>query len=215
MGFADAYGYLSFCLFYGWVQVLPGFDDNLVRANELAEKGVSFDGTSAVARTRLGWIQVWLHQYDQAIANLENAVALAPSNAEAHAQFGQILNYWGDPERALEMFEKAFSIETFVPPLWEFYLGHTHMLLRQYDDALSSLLNTVERAPNFTAGYVLLACAYVELHQLDDAKATIQTALEVTPQFNFAKGARIFSAYRLEEERNRFLDSLRKAGLPE
>ncbi len=39
--FADAYGYLSYCHWWGWLQMLPEFDDNLDRANELAERGVA------------------------------------------------------------------------------------------------------------------------------------------------------------------------------
>ena len=104
--FANAYGYLSFCYFQGFNQLLPGFDDGLDRAHELAEKGEALDGTSAIALTRLGWIQSYLRRYDQAITNLEKALALAPDNAEVYATFGNVLNYWGDPERGLEMLEK-------------------------------------------------------------------------------------------------------------
>ena len=58
----------------------PGFSDGLDRANELAETGVALDGTSAIAVMRLGWSQTWLRRYDQAIENLEKAIALAPNN---------------------------------------------------------------------------------------------------------------------------------------
>ena len=95
--FADAYGYLSYCHFFGWSQVSPDFDDNLDRANELAEEGVALEGTSAIALTRLGWIQAFLRRYDQAVANLEYAIVLAPNNGDVNATFGQVLNYWGKP----------------------------------------------------------------------------------------------------------------------
>ncbi len=51
-----------------------------------------------------------MRRYDQAIANSEKALALAPNNAEVHAMFGAVLNYWGNPERGLEELEKAFSL---------------------------------------------------------------------------------------------------------
>ncbi len=212
--FADAYGYLSFCHFYGWGHMIPGFDDNLEQANEMAERGVALDGTSAIALTRLGWIQTFLRRYDQAIANLEKAIALAPNNAEVYADFGQVLNYWGNPERALEMSDKAFSLETFAPPIWEFYAGLSNLLLRQYDQALTRFNRTVERAQKFAPAYLLLACAYVELDRLDDARKTIKTALEIPPQYTVKEFDRIFP-YRIDEVRNRILDNLRKAGLPE
>ena len=212
--FADAYGYLSYSHLYGWGYLFPGFDDTLDRANELAERGVALDGTSAIALTRLGWIQAFLRRYDQAFASLEKAVALAPNNAEVYASFGQILNWFGNPERGLEMIEKAISLDTFAPPLWEFYAGVSHLLLRQYDEAVSRFLETIQRTPKFLHVYLQLACAYVELDRLDDASDAIKTALEITPQFTLKEVARIFP-YRDGEARNRFLDGLRKAGLPE
>ena len=104
------------------------------RAHELAERGVALDGTSAIVVMRLGWIQTFLRHYDQAVANLEKAIALAPDNAEIYSQFGQVLNFLGNPEKGLQMIEKAFSIETFVPPNWEMHAAHSHLLLRHYDE---------------------------------------------------------------------------------
>ncbi len=112
------------------------------------------------------------------------------------------------------MMEKAFSIDAFPPPLWEFHAGNTHLLLRQYDEALVSLNRMVERAPKFVPAYVYLAWAYVEQDRLDDANDAIKTLLEIAPKYTLKELARIYS-YRLDEHRNRFLDNLRKTGLPE
>ena len=212
--FADAYGYLSYCHIWGWAVMLPGFDDPLERANELAEKGVALDGASAIALSRLSWIQIFLRRHDQAIANLEKAIALAPNNADVNATFGQVLNYCGNPERALKMMEKAFSIEMFVPPNWEYQVGCSHLLLRRYDEALVRFNRAIERAPKFAPAYLHLAWACVELDRLDDANDAIKAVLEIVPQYTLIEVARIFP-YRIDEDRNRYLDNLRKAGLPE
>ncbi len=110
--------------------------------------------------------------------------------------------------------EKAFSIDTVVPPSWEFQLGLSHLLLRQYDQALARFKRATEGAPKFTPTYLHLACAYVELDRLDDARGAITTALEITPKHTLKEVAKIYP-YRIDEVRNRILDSLRKAGLPE
>jgi TolB-like protein/Tfp pilus assembly protein PilF len=212
--FADAYGYLSFCHYLGWGLMWADFDDTLDRANDLAERGVALDGTSAFALARLGWIQAHLRRYDQAIENLEKAIALAPNNGEVYATFGQVLNYWGDPKRALEMLDKAFSLETFVPAIWEYQAGHSHMLLWQYDEALIRFNRALERAPKILPAHVHLACAYVELNRLDDAGGAIKAVLEIAPLYTVKVVANVFP-YRINEDRNRILDSLRKAGLPE
>jgi len=212
--FADAYGYLSYCYFQGFNQMLPGFDDGLYRANELAERGVALDGTSAIALTRLGWIQSYLRRYDQAIANLEKALALAPNNAEVYATFGNVLNYWGNPRRGLEMLEKARGIDTVPPPNWDFHMGRSQLLLRQYDEALTRFNRMVEHAPTFTPAYTHLAFAYIEMNRTADARNAIKTVLEISPQFTIKEVAKRLP-YRNDEVSNRFLDSLRKAGLCE
>ena len=84
---------------------------------------------SAIALARLGWIQNFLRRYDQAIENLEKAIVLAPDNGDVNATFGQVLNYFGNPARGLQLQEKAFSIDTVVPKNWEFQMGLSHLLL--------------------------------------------------------------------------------------
>ena len=200
--FADAYGYMSFSHVFGWVLMWPGFDDNLDLAHKLAERGVALDGTSTIAVMRLGWSQLWLRHYDQATANLEKAIAMAPNNAEVYSTFAQVLNYSGIPEKGLKMIEKAFSIDTFVPPLWEYQMGHSHLLLRQYDQALSRINRSIERAPKFTTNYLFLAWAYVELDRLDDAKETIKKAMEYPPHYSVSppyspKGPEMTGARRI------------------
>ena len=112
------------------------------------------------------------------------------------------------------MMEKAFSIDTIVPPSWVHQVGQSHLILRQYDEAATRFLNTIEQAPKFPPAYMYLACAYVELDRLDDARGAIKTLLELSPQFTLKEAARMLP-YRVDEVRNRIFDNLRKAGLPE
>jgi len=208
--FAEAYGFLALCHYYGWVYNLPGFADNLDRANELAERGVALDATSAIAQTRLGWIQTFMRRYEPAIANLEKALALAPENAEVRATFGNALNYWGDPDRALEMIETAFNLDPFAPPLWEYYAGISHYLLRHYDEAIRRQTRAVERTPKLLYAYLYIACSHVELGRIDDARDVIRTLRKIAPSFTLEQVARILP-WRLDETRDRLLDGLQKA----
>jgi len=209
--FGAAYGYLSYCYFQGWCRMWPRFDVTLDRANELAERGVALNATSATAIARLGWIQTFLRRYNPAIANLEKATSLAPNNAEVIATFAQVLNYWGDPERGLQMQERAFSLDAFAPTTWEWHIGISHLLLRHYEEAIAI---SSRAAPKFTYIYMLLAWAYAELDRPDDAREAIEKLLESLPRYTIKEVARIYP-FRLDEHRNRFLDGLRKAGLPE
>jgi tetratricopeptide (TPR) repeat protein len=213
--FADAYGYLSHCYFYGWTAFFPGFEGALDRAYQLAEKGAMLDRASAIGLMRLGLYQPFLGQYDQIIANFEKAIAIDPNNAEIYATFGMALNYLGDPERALEMSEKALGLEVFSPPLWEFfYAGISYLLLHQYDKALLRFNRMVEQAPKFLGVRLVLACVYVELDRLSDARNAIESALNIVPELNAEKAISRLP-FRTEKHRNLILDSVRRAGLPE
>ena len=58
------------------------------------------------------------------------------------------------------------------------------------------------------------ADAKLELDRIDDAQTAMKTVLEIMPQYTVKEADRIY-AYRLDEDRQRILDDLRKAGLPE
>jgi tetratricopeptide (TPR) repeat protein len=62
--------------------------------------------------------------------------------------------------------------------------------------------------------YAFLAWAYAELDRLDEARDAIKKVLEITPQYTLKQVERIMP-YRIDEDRNRILGALRKAGLPE
>ena len=111
---------------------------------------------------------------------------------------------------------KAFSIEMLVPPNWEYQIGLSRLLLGQYDAALARFNRAIERAPNFTPAYLVSAWTYVELDLFDDANNAIKSVLKIIPHFTIKEVARMHAySYRIDEVRDRFLDSLRKAGLPE
>ena len=93
-------------------------------------------------------------------------------------------------------------------------MGVSYLLLKQYDEALAGFYQAIERAPNFTPPYLHLAWALVELGQLDDANEAIKSLLEIAPKYTLNQAAKIF-VYRIDEVRDRLLDSLRKAGMPE
>ena len=213
-GFADAYGYLSYCRFTVFVCMWPGADADLIPAVNLAEKAVSLDPESAVAYTRLAWVQGFLRRFDESLPNFEKAISLDPNNAETYAAYSEVLNHWGDAQRALEMNARAVSIDTIPPPSWEYHFGHAYMVLGRYDEAIAKLRLAVELAPGFLPGQVRLVCAYVEAGRMDEARQTAATVLELAPKFSIAHWDRI-APHRRDEQRERFIVALRKAGLPE
>lgn len=212
--YADAYGYLSYCHFYAWFESFPGHEDGLRRASELAAKGVAVDGSSAIATARLGWTQIYLRNFEEAVGNFKKAIALAPNNADIHADFAQAMNYWGNADQALELIARAHTLDAIAPPLWDAYEGHSLLLLGRFDQAVSKFRRAIERIPDFTAAHLRLAMAYTELRQHADAKATIRKIREISPRCCLRAVAEHYP-YRIDAVQQHFLDCLREAGLPE
>ena len=212
--YGEAHGYLSYCHTATYVFSWPGADETLDRALALAETSIALDDKSPVAHTRLGWVLGYLGRFDEAIENFERAIALDPRNAEAYQSFGETMNRGSDPERALRLLEKAFSLDIIFPPSWEFALGHSFILLRRYEDARSKILPVLDRVPKFLPARVQLARAYSEMNRTKDAQAQIAAVRDISPRYTIENAKRMFP-YPKEEDRRRLLDGLRTAGLPE
>jgi TolB-like protein len=189
--FADAFGFLSFCLFMGYAFLSPGFENGLDRAYEMAEKGVELDATSAISLERLGWNQAFKKHHDQSVATFGKAIALVPNDAQLHATFGQILNYYGDPSRAREMLEKSFELDPLYPPGWEFQLAHSCFLLNQFEEALEKYRFVTERLPKFVPCYLFMASTLVELNRMDEAREATKTVVEINPRYTLKEAVRI------------------------
>lgn len=167
--YAEAYAYQSYCRTALHVFAWPGSDSTLKPALELAERAVSLAPQSAIANARMGWVLGYLNQPDHAISVFAKAVALDEKNAEVLFAYGETLNRLGRPDQALNILKQAFSIESFVPPSWEFALGHSYVLQKNYDEALDRLLAVIDRVPDFIPARVQLARLYSEVGRIKTA----------------------------------------------
>jgi hypothetical protein len=62
---------------------------------------------------------------------------------------------------------------------------------------------------------VLLASAYAQLGQFEEARAQIAEVLRIDPSLTVAKGKRIFAPFKHPSDTEHVIDGLCKAGLPE
>ena len=58
----------------------------------------------------MGLVFLFQKQHEQAIAELERAVALDPNFANAYAELAHTLTYAGRPEEAIKVVEKAMRL---------------------------------------------------------------------------------------------------------
>ncbi len=192
----------------------PGFEDGLERALPMAEKAISLDPDSAIAHMRLGWTLSYLRQFDQALSSFETARTLGPDISEVHAYYGQFLNFLGRAEEGLELLDKAYHLDPITPAGWDFMVGFSYLILRRYDEAETRFRNVIDRVPFFPFPYQFLASTYMDLGRVDEAREQIQALLAMNSRWTLHDADRIYP-FLSDDTRRRFLEGLRKAGLPE
>jgi len=211
--FADAYSYLASChlMTYGhrWLTV----DENLEQALWAAEKAVSLDSDSPIAHARLGFIQNWRHDYDDAEKSFENAVSLGPDVAEVLVYDAMHNLHIGNPELGMELARKAIALDPFTP-VTDFVLGIGHQLLGQLNEAVVKLEAARDRTPKQLWVRLQLVAAYMEMGQATEASREIAVIAQNSPEMTVEIIEKM-APYRSADVIRRFVDFLRQAGLPE
>ena len=164
----------------------------------------------------LGYIHNFRGEHDSAIAELQTAIELNPSNARAYSTLGMVLVFAGKAEAAIPQLERALRLSPQDPVLWTFMglrsLALVH--LKRYEEAVEWARRAV-RQPNVAyLPYSHLASALGQLGRAEDARAALDDAVRLKPDFSLALVERT-TRYRHPADREHYLEGLRKAGLSE
>jgi adenylate cyclase len=213
-GFAAAHALLGENCRQEWLFQWSEQGDLLDRALEHAREAVRLDGELALARMWLGWIHLWRKEYDLAIAEAERSIELEPDNAEALARFGIILQFSGRPDEALPPIERAMNLDAHHPFVFPFWLGAALQALQRDEDAIGAFTRSINRNADYIPAHQHAAASYAHLGRLDEARAQAAEVLRLRPGFSIQREAAILP-FRDPAMRARFVEGLRKSGLPE
>lgn len=220
--FATAYSLLARALgtifFFQWSE---SPHDTLVSATEAAKRAIELDDRDAQAHAALGYLYRFTGEADPAIANLERAVSLNPNDARIRLELAHTLDWFRFQDRALPQIEMALRLSPRDPLLQNmyFYKGHILFHLGRHKDALEAArqLGTVATSNTWRVFHHLLRAAnLIELERHQDAKSAIDSALAINPKLSVTAMRRQFAGSRNHPENRRaWVESLKKAGLPD
>jgi TolB-like protein len=185
----------------------PGTFD---RYEQLARKAIRLDPNLPFARTVLAHALAFGRDYEASLIEVERALALNPNNPDW--RLGLVLIFAGHASRAGGLLEACMRLDPFCHPMTGGVLGLAHYMLGQYAQALPLHRDFVART-KWPLARVLLAATYTQLNQLDAARA-MAAELRQHPVYTLAATRKIIALKHAKDEA-RFLDALRKAGLPE
>ena len=124
------------------------------------------------------------------------------------------LIFSGRPEDALKQMANAMRLNPWHPFLYTWVLGHAHLVMGQYDEAISFFEKVIESNQHYQDGHLALAAAYGLAGRIDDAEWEAEEILSLQPGFTLADNLRR-TPYKNSADLKRGTEGLRKAGLPE
>lgn len=182
----------------------------LDRAIELAAEALERDNLDARGYAELGFAHLYRKEHGASLDAYARAVELNPNDADILAEYADALTYVDQPEEALQMLNRALKLNPYYPDWYLWYLGDVYDALGRPEDVIA----TVQRMRNPSEGRRLLAANYAHLGMLDAARAEAQEVLRLHPGFTIANWSQR-PPYKYREKLDRFIEGLRRAGLPE
>lgn len=196
---------------YGWAE---SAEFSFKQGAEIAKKLFDLDPAGYMTHYLMSYVHILEKNYEKAISEIEKAVSLNPNVADINAFYGMILRYEGRLEEAENWLKKAIRLNP-IPPSWYLKnLASAYFAMERYDDAIKFFKRVLDQNPNFYGAHIGLAAAYSIKGMEEEASEEKREVLKINPKFSLAAFAEM-DATKDKAEKKRFIDALRKAGLPE
>lgn len=215
--FAAAHARLAYCV----VLEMVYFDatptrEALDEALALAKAAAALDDRDAFAHLAVARVCLARREYDEALARCRISLELNPAFAQAHCAMGDALCYSGHAEEAIGEFEEAIRLSPQDPWRWAFlsYEALARICLGQYESA-AELARAALRVPNCQYwANAHLAAALGHLGGEERARAAVAELLERRPGFTCRYARERLFYLESPEQLERYVDGLRRAGVP-
>ena len=213
--YAPAHSMLACALlissYVGWTS--PGSDRDTAAA--LAYRALALDDSDPWGHLGLGLIALMGRLPDEAIRYFRAALELNPNFSTAAGFVGFTLALDGRCAEALTEFEKAMRASP-RDPFNSIFLAGTavaHYLEGRFGEAAKWARQAVLLRPEYVGGYRILAASLAQDGQGEAAAAAVASLQKLMPGISVTL-ARLSVPYTARTV-ERFVDGLRKAGLPE
>ena len=213
--YGRAYGAMAVTLAFdyqrGWTHS-PAV--TLDRALELAKKGVSLNDAIPQTYWALSFVHLWRKEYEEAEKAVTKAIDIAPNYADGYGLFSLIKSFHGQPKKAIELNDKAISLNPYYSFEYLVSYGLAYYLLGDYETAIAKLEQAQARNVNAIQVKVYLAACYVKAGRQEDAEWVGDEIKILNPTATISGLEKVIPMAKLDAKKA-LLEDLRKAGLPE
>ena len=210
--YADAYirlgeTYLEEALF-GWAEWPNRSTD---KAMVLARTAIELGGANARSLGFLARLHVRTGENNKAQTYLDRAFAFNPNDPTLHEIQGLLYLWTGRADEAIDHLKYVLRYDP-DSTLASSHLSYAYYITGRSADAVATIERMIETAPNVLFNHVILTAALVESGDIDSAKAAAAVVRRQHP-FLTAEGVSRTEFFSSDEVRQRFMISLRRAGL--
>lgn len=213
--YGRAYGALAYSLALafrrGWTDAPV---ETLDQALVLARKGVELDNTVPQTHWALGYVYLMRQELENAEKATSRAIYVSPSYADGYGLLALINNNMGHAQKAIEYVTKGMRLNPYYTWDYLYNLGRAYYSAGRYKEAIVELEKARDRNENALPVRLYLAASYINADRQEDAAWEVEQIQMLNPSETLTHTKKS-SPITDKELKERFLDDLRKAGLPE
>lgn len=200
------------------ISVFSGFSldpkGDLETALRYGRKALALDPDVPQVHFSLGLVYWQLGEISEALSSIDTALKFDPNYADAYANLAAVKIYVGDYEEGLQAIQTAMRLNPRHPFFYIEIKGRAHFAQGDYAQAAAEFESALQRNPEFTVARRELAATYAHLGRIEDAEWEIEEVLANQPQLKLSD-ERSRTIFQAGADLDRYIEGLRKAGLPE
>jgi adenylate cyclase len=185
---------------------------------QAARKAVVLDSHNPRAQLFLAFAHGQAGSHVEMLRTLERAIEVGPSSPSAHGGLGLALAFGGKSEEAIANLEKAIHLDPKSRMLssWLNLMALAHFAAQRYEEAVEWAKRSSRENPDDAYAHRTLAASYAQLGRFDDARQALAEQLRREREISITKVmSEPWNPYAAPEFRERYIEGLRKAGMPE
>jgi adenylate cyclase len=189
-------------------------EQSYAEAFTLASRAVALDGRDPTARFVLGLAAMHVRQSELAIAQMRQAITLNPSYSAAHVILGQLINYAGHPDEAIDLIQRGMRLSPTDPRLFLslLALAGAYYQAHRYQEAVEAGRRSWTLNRSWPVGLRYVVAGLGQLGRVEEAAAVLAELLPIEPSVAYvAEVCRRF--YQQPAPVDHVLEGLRKAGM--
>jgi adenylate cyclase len=189
--------------------------ESIAELERAAQRAAELDPKNSYGQLALGYAYSVTGQRERMLAACKLAVQLNPSLPAPYRMLGFELAMAARADEAISTIEKAMRLDPHSPNMWMslYSMALAHMAAERYEEAIAWAQRSLQRR-SLGPTYRVMAASCAHLGRMAEARAAIDELLRREPDFSLAAWKDTRPAMD-SDLLGRWLDGLRKAGLPE